>query len=43
MFEHDNVLVSAMTNENMGELKQKLKEMVKEQYTVRYPYKTQYW
>lgn len=43
MFEHDNVLVSAVTKENMGELKQKLKELVKEQYTVRYPYKTQYW
>jgi GTP-binding protein HflX len=43
MFEHDNVLVSAVTGENMEELKQKLKAMVKEQYTVRYPYKTQYW
>jgi len=43
MFEHDNVLVSAVTRENMGQLKQKLKEMVKEQYIVRYPYKTQYW
>lgn len=43
LFEHDNVLVSAVTEENMGELKQKLKAMVKEQYMVRYPYKTQYW
>lgn len=43
MFEHDNVLISAATGENMGQLKQKLKEMVREQYVVRYPYKTHYW
>lgn len=42
-FEHDNVLVSAVTEENIDLLKEKLYEMVKEQYTVRYPYKTQHW
>lgn len=42
-FEHDNVLISALSNENVNLLKKKLKELVKEQYTVRYPYKTKYW
>lgn len=42
-FEHDNVLVSAVTGENIGLLKMKLQALVKEQYTVRYPYKTHYW
>ena len=42
-FEHDNVLVSAISGENIDDLKKKLHALVKEQYTVRYPYKTQYW
>ncbi len=43
LFEHDNVFISAVTQENINLFKQKLEALVKEQYTVRYPYRTQYW
>ncbi|MEO0339482.1 MAG: GTPase HflX [Bacteroidota bacterium] len=43
LFEHDNVFISAITQENIDLFKQKLEALVKEQYAVRYPYRTQYW
>jgi len=42
-FEHDNVLVSALTKENINELRERLTEMVREQYKVRYPYQARHW
>ena len=37
-FEHDNVLVSAVTRENMDLLRTKIIDLVKQAYEVRYPY-----
>lgn len=42
-FNHDNVIVSAVTGENISQLKAKLQTLVKEQYAIRYPYKTKHW
>ncbi len=42
-FEHDNVLVSALTKENIDELRDKLIDMVREQYQIRYPYQARQW
>lgn len=42
-FEHDNVFISAMTQENIDVLREKLTSMVSEIYKVRYPYKVKYW
>jgi len=43
MFEHDNIMVSAKTGENIHELRQKLTELVREQYLIRYPYQAKQW
>ena len=43
LFEMDNVFISAITKENMGVLRHKIIEMVKEQYKVRYPYQVRHW
>lgn len=42
-FEHDNVFISALAQENIEELREKLTVMVKEQYRVRYPYQVNQW
>ncbi len=42
-FEHDNLFISAMTKENVGDLREKLKVLVKERYTIRYPYQVKHW
>ena len=42
-FQHDNVFVSAKNDENIGELKEKLIEMIKKQYHLRYPYQAKMW
>jgi GTP-binding protein HflX len=42
-FEHDNVLISALTRENIDELRERLVDMVREQYRARYPYQTEHW
>ena len=42
-FEHDNVIISAVTKENIDLLREKLTELVKEQYQVRYPYQVRHW
>ncbi len=42
-FDHDNVLVSAITKENINVLREKMKEMVSAQYNERYPYQTKHW
>lgn len=41
-YEHDNMFISAVTKENITELRLKLKEMVSAAYNVRYPYKSQF-
>ena len=43
LFEHDNVLIPALTKENVELLRRKLKEMVQEQYQVRYPFRVKQW
>ena len=39
----ESVIVSAESKENLEELKERLKRLVKEQYVVRYPHQTQQW
>ncbi len=39
----ESVIISAGTKENLEELKERLKRVVKEQYVVRYPHQTQQW
>jgi len=43
LFGHDNVFVSALSRENIDMLREKIIEMVKEQYKVRYPYQVKQW
>ena len=43
LFQHDNIFVSALTNENIDELSVVLCKMVREQYKIRYPYQTKAW
>lgn len=42
-FGHQNVFVSAATRENIEGLRQKLLNMVRAQYLVRYPHEVQHW
>ena len=42
-FEQDLIFVSAHTKEGINELRKKLKQMVYEQYMVRYPYQAKRW
>lgn len=42
-YEGDHVFVSAIKKENIQELKDKIKKLVKEQYVVRYPYQAKQW
>lgn len=42
-FDRDNVFISAIQKENVGELKGKMKVLVEQKYEERYPYKTKYW
>ncbi|MBL7791940.1 MAG: GTPase HflX [Saprospiraceae bacterium] len=42
-FGHDNVFISAITKENVDELRAKLLRMIKEQYVVRYPHQARQW
>ncbi len=37
------MFVSAVTGENIGELRAKLQQMVHEQYMIRYPYRAKQW
>lgn len=41
-FDHDNIFISAVTKENVGELRDILKEWVSAAYHIRYPYKSQF-
>ena len=43
LFEQDNVFISAITKENMDQLREKITEMVQAQYQVRYPYRVKHW
>ncbi|MEL7119741.1 MAG: GTPase HflX [Bacteroidota bacterium] len=43
LFEHDNIMLSAKTGENIDKLREKVVGMVKELYKVRYPYHSTYW
>ncbi len=42
-FDTDLVFLSAKTRENIAELRQKLKVMIREQYLIRYPYQAKQW
>ncbi|MEM1320695.1 MAG: GTPase HflX [Bacteroidota bacterium] len=42
-FEHDNVFISALTKENVAQLREKLTSLVRELYEVRYPYQVKHW
>ena len=42
-FGHENVLVSEMTKENVDILRQKVTQMIKQQYKIRYPYQVRHW
>jgi GTP-binding protein HflX len=43
MFDTENIFVSATTGENINELRQKVLEMVKAEYEIRYPYQAKQW
>ena len=43
LFDHDNVMISAVTREGIAELREKLVVLVKEAYKTRYPYHPQNW
>ncbi len=43
MFDQECMFVSAVTGENIGELRAKLQQMVHEQYMIRYPYRAKQW
>lgn len=43
LFGYDNIFVSALTRENVEALREKVVEMVKEQYKIRYPYQVKQW
>jgi len=42
-FEHENIMVSAFTKENIDELRERLTQLVREQYEIRYPYQAKQW
>ncbi|MFT4761915.1 MAG: GTP-binding protein HflX [Paraglaciecola sp.] len=42
-FEHDNIFLSAITKENMDELREKMMTEIKKMYHVRYPYRAYHW
>jgi GTP-binding protein HflX len=42
-YDADNILISALNKENMGELRMTVLRMVKEQYEIRYPYQAKVW
>jgi GTP-binding protein HflX len=42
-FECENILISATQKENIEALREKMTEMIKEQYKIRYPYQAQRW
>ncbi len=43
LFNHENMFVSAHTKENIDELKEKMRQMIEVQYTIRYPYRPKTW
>lgn len=42
-FDQDNIFISALNNENMDLLREKVMKMVKEKYEERYPYQVKRW
>ena len=42
-YEHDNVIISAISKENIDILREKITEMVKAKYKIRYPYQARQW
>lgn len=42
-YEHPNVFISAKTKENVDILREKIAELVTEQYHIRYPYQSKSW
>jgi GTP-binding protein HflX len=42
-FEYDNIFISAITKENIAELRDMLSNMIEIQYTIRYPYRPKGW
>ncbi len=43
LFGYDNIFVSALSRENMDNLREKVLSMVKQQYKIRYPYQVKQW
>ncbi len=43
LFRHDNIFISALTKENIDNLRYKMVEMIKAQYRIRYPYQIKSW
>ena len=42
-YEHPNVFISAKTKENINIFREKIAELVTEQYHIRYPYQAKSW
>ncbi len=42
-YEHENIFISALNKENIDTFRQKITEMVKDLYEIRYPYQAKHW
>lgn len=42
-YEHDNIFISAIQKENINLLREKLIEMIRKEYEIRYPYQVKTW
>jgi GTP-binding protein HflX len=42
-FEMDTILISAITKENVPQLREKIKKLVTDEYQIRYPYRVKTW
>ncbi len=42
-FEHDNIFISALSKENIPELRQELTDRIRKLYEIRYPYQAKRW
>ena len=42
-YAHDTIVISAISGENIPELRERMKAMIRKQYNVRYPYMAKRW
>ena len=42
-YQHESICISAADKENIDTLREKMTQMIKEQYVIRYPHQSQFW